>query len=220
MERITNSIAEKIGSELKLDKERIEVIAYGTFALMHILLSIGLVILFGAIFGITVEALIISFTTSIYRKYSGGAHAITPGLCAAIGTIVCVGQAFLIVYVITPIMNLKWSVLLGLLIFIYAYYLVYKLVPVDSAAKPIKKLEKRERMKKGSIVVLAVYFAITVFSSALYIYFQKKIFLSYSLCIYGGTIWQSFTLTKSGHKLFNKIGSFYNQILNFGRREI
>lgn len=218
MERITSRIAEKVALELELDKDRKEVIAYGTFALIHMLFSIMLVALFGVVFGTAVEALIISFTASILRKYSGGVHAGTPGLCAIIGTVVCVGQGMIISYLLASVINFNWTMLLGAFTFTYSYYLVYKLAPVDSPAKPIKRQEKKERMRKGSIILLTVYLAIVIFGIGLYLYTKDKQFLVFSLCIYGGIAWQSFTLTKVGHKLFSIIDSFYNQILNLIRR--
>ena len=61
--------------------------------------------------------------------------------------------------------NLKLIIILGVVIFIWSYYIIYKLAPVDSASKPIVKEEKRKRMKKGSIILLSVYLIITVFLS-------------------------------------------------------
>ena len=33
------------------------------------------------------------------------------------------------------------------------------------------------------------------------------------MCIYGGTVWQAFTLTSGGHLIMQKIDAFLNQIL-------
>ena len=167
--KLTDNIAEKVGSELDLDNDRKEVIAYGTFALLHTMLSIVLVIIFGLLFGVLTEALIVSFTISILRKYSGGAHASSPGTCAIIGTVVSIGQALLISSVMTSLINLKLFILLGLLIFVWSYYIIFKLAPVDSVAKPIKTQKKRERMKKGSILILDAYLVIIVLNIIMYL---------------------------------------------------
>ena len=78
MEKLSNNIANKVALELSLDDDNREVIAYGTFALIQMLFSIILVFLFGLLFHVAFEALIISFTGSILRKYSGGVHASSP----------------------------------------------------------------------------------------------------------------------------------------------
>lgn len=218
MERLANRFAARTASELKLDNDRRDVIAYGTFALLHMLLSIMLVIVFGALFGVAVEALIVSFTTSILRKYSGGAHAISPWLCAAEGTIICVGQALLISRAIIPALNPAWIMVLGVITFGWSYYIVYRLAPVDSPAKPIKREEKRRRMRKGSIIILSVYLVIAAINAALFFNTGQQSYNTYILCIYGGIVWQAFTLTRSGHKVAGIIDTFSNHILKYVRR--
>jgi accessory gene regulator B len=220
MEKLTNNIAENISLELKLDNDNKEIIAYGAFALLHMALSIVLVVIFGWMFSVLIEALIVSFTGSILRKYSGGVHASSPGICAATGTIIAVGLASLICFIIAPLINLKLIIFLGLPVFVWSYYIMHKLAPVDSAAKPIKTQKKRERMKKGSILILVAYLVIVVLNVIMYLLIQEKKFLIFSLCIYGGTAWQAFTLTRSGHLSFSKIDAFINQILTFIRRII
>ena len=210
MEKLADNIANKVVLELSLDEDNREVIAYGTFALMQMFLSIILVFLFGVLFHVAFEALIISFTASILRKYSGGVHASSPGICTFIGTIVCVGEALLISLLMTSVVSLKLIIILGALIFIWSYYIIYKLAPVDSVSKPIVKEEKRKRMKKGSIIFLSVYLIIAVILIMLYISCGERKFLFYALCLYSGILWQAFTLTVPGHLLIGKVDTFLN----------
>lgn len=212
MEKLSNNIANKIASELSLDDDNKEVIAYGTFALMQMIFSIIFVFLVGLLFHVAFEALIISFTAAILRKYSGGVHASSPVICNFIGIITCVGQAVLISLSISSVTNLELIIILGVVIFMWSYYIIYKLAPIDSASKPIVKEEKRNRMKKGSIIVLSVYLIITVFFILLYISSGEKKLLFYALCLYSGILWQAFTLTTSGHLLIGKVDTFLNHI--------
>ena len=214
MEKLSNSIANKVSSELSLDEDNRQVIAYGSFALMQMFLSIILVFLFGLLFHVAFEALIISFTGSILRKYSGGVHASSPAVCNFVGIIVCVGQAVLISLLESPVVNFKLVIILGVVIFIWSYYIIYKLAPVDSIAKPIVKEEKRKRMKKGSIILLSVYLIITVFFILFYINSGERNFFTYVLCIYSGILWQAFTLTDLGHLLIGKVDLFLNHKIN------
>ena len=139
MEILSHKVACKVVKELELDKEREEIIAYGTFGLIQTIFSIMLVVIFGAIFNVMVEALIISFTGSILNC-SGGAHANSPRSCAIIGTFICVFLAMMLRTIPQP--SLIYVVIIGLVVFIWSCYMVYKLVPVDSLAKPIKKKKK------------------------------------------------------------------------------
>lgn len=210
MERLANNIASRVAAELKLDKDNSEVVAYGAFAILQMLLSICLVIIFGLLFHVVYEALIISFTISILRKYSGGVHASSPAICNIIGTIVCVGLAIIISLLIGQVVNLNLVIILGVVIFIWSYYIIYKLAPVDSASKPIIKKEKRKRMKKGSIIVLSVYLFIAIFFITIYISMGRRNFLFYNLCLYSGIVWQATTLTAPSHLLIGKIDIFLN----------
>ncbi|MBW9171428.1 accessory gene regulator B family protein [Clostridium estertheticum] len=213
MEKLSNNIANKVALELSLDEDNREVISYGAFALMQTFFSIILVFIFGFLFHVAFEAIIISFTAAILRKYSGGVHASSPGNCNFIGTIVSVGQAVLISLLISGVVNLKSTIILGVFIFTWSYYTIYKLAPVDSASKPIVKQEKRNRMKKGSIILLSVYLAITVFLILLYVSSGEKKLLIYVLCLHLGILWQVFTLTTSGHLLVGKVDHFLNHII-------
>lgn len=218
MEKIANNIANKVALELNLDNERKEVIAYGTFALLQIIISIFLVSVLGWIFHVAFEALIVSFTTAILRKYSGGVHASSPNVCTFIGVVVCIGQAVLFKLLVSLYSNLNLILILGVIVFTFSYYLIYKLAPVDSVKKPIRKEEKRQRMKKCSILVLNLYVIIVAFLIFIYLETSWITLLNYSLCLYGGLIWQVFTLTNLGHFLVGKIDNFLNYNLEFFRR--
>lgn len=213
MESLTKNIASKIAQELNLNNDNKEVIAYGMFALIHMILSIGLVVIFGAIFDVLKEALIICFTGSALRKYSGGAHASSPSNCAIIGTVISVGQAMILLILFKYINSVIAIAVLGAMVFILSYYLLCKLAPVDSLSKPIRTENKKNKMRKGSIFILVAYIVIILVNFAFYVYTGKSNFLVFSLCIYGGTLWQCFTLTKAGHNIMNKIDSFLNKIL-------
>ena len=210
MERLANNIASKVASELNLDKDSREVVVYGTFAILQSIISITLVIIFGLLFHVVTLALIISFSASILRKYSGGVHASSPERCLLIGVIVCVGQAILISRLVSSVVSLNLIIMLGIIIFIGSYYMIYRLAPVDSASKPIVKEEKRKRMKKRAIIILSVYLLIAISFIILYISTSGIKFLFYSLCLYSGIVWQVFTISAKGHLLVGKIDNFLN----------
>lgn len=211
MEKLCAKISNNIASELNLDNDKREIIAYGTFALLQMIVSIFVTIIFGYIFNVLIEALIVSFIISILRKYSGGIHASSPGICTLLGTIVCISEAR-IACILGPLISLKFNLVLGLITFSLSYYVVYKLAPVDSLAKPIKKEQKRKRMKKGSIIVLSAYGLIAIINAIIYLYSINVRFLIFSICIYEGILWQVFTLTYIGHVILGKIDTFLNHI--------
>ena len=205
IEKMCKNLTDKIADELSLDIQRRAVVNYGLFAIIQTVLSILITILLGALFGVLIPALILSLSSVILRKYSGGAHAKTPESCALIGVFISVGGALIL-------SSIKWkaiSVLLGGIgVFVFAFYWVYQLAPVDSPAKPIKNIEKQQLLKKKSILVVSVYLVIvSVLIGSSFISHHDELLL-FTVCLYSGILWQIFTLTKKGHLLIDKIDIF------------
>ena len=71
-EMLSKKIAFKIANELNLDNDNKEVISYGIFAIVQMVYNILLVILFGAIFNVVIEALIVSFIISYFKEIIRG----------------------------------------------------------------------------------------------------------------------------------------------------
>lgn len=206
IENLCTKISDDIAKELNLDNDKKSIIHYGIFSFIQMGFSILIVMIVGAIFNVFIEALIISFTTSILRKSSGGVHASSPIKCVIVGTISSVGMGLISKYLNATIYI---NILIGIITFISSYYILYKLAPVDSISKPIKNIEKRKRLKKNSMRILSIYliFVILIF---LYFYFLKNSnVLIFSLCIYMGILWQVFSLTKTGHLLLGKLDKLF-----------
>lgn len=208
---LSKKIAENISLELNFDADKEEVIAYGIFGLLQIILSIGMVAILGFIFGVMKEAIIISIVMAIIRKSSGGVHATSPLRCMIIGTVICVGISKLIL-VSNPTLNI--SVIINSLIFIIAYYFIYKVAPVDTPNKPIKKAEKRARLKRISLINVTVFLSIVILFICSYSYYGHYKFIIYSNCIGLGVLLQTITLTKLGHQLFSNIDVILSKLIN------
>ena len=197
VEKLCKRLSSFISKELDLEKDKEAVVNYGIFSLIQIFMSIGLVIVFGLIFGVLIEALIASFTGSLLRKSSGGVHADSPGKCTAIGTVMCVGIGLISKKID---ISISLMILIEICIFIWSYIII----PIDSLAKPIKKEEKRMKLKKASIVILTIYLIIITLNTILFHLSGEEKYIVYSLCMCFSIIWQVFSLTKSAHYLFGK----------------
>lgn len=206
MENMCKDISGFIAEELGLNEEKKSVINYGLFAIIQILFSILLVIILGIIFNVLIEGLIILFTISCLRQSSGGVHASSPGICTFIGTVLSVGMGLVIK---NSHITLIPVLIIGCVIFIWSYYILYKLAPVDSIAKPIRKLETRKRLKKSSILILTVYLVIAIVNIIGYYVTENSNLLVYLGCIYIGLLWQIFSLTKSGHVVLGKLDALF-----------
>lgn len=205
--RLSQNIAERISQELNFESDKKEVIEYGIFAILQIILSIISVLIIGAFLNVMLESFITTITIALLRKYSGGAHASSPTRCTFIGTIISVA----IPLMLKNVNDLNVVGIIVFLSFILSYYLVYKLAPVDSIFKPIKKEEKIKRLKKGSIIIVSIYLCLVLGNLIIYISTSYDKFIKYSLCICGGMMWQVISLTKLGHKLIYIIETFINK---------
>ena len=210
IQAICEAITNRIEKELTLEIQQIEVIRYGLFAIIQTSISILASILFGLLFGVLIPALIISFVAVLLRKYSGGAHSQTPEGCAVIGTVISVGGAY-------SLSCMRWNIQillsLGSFLFLISIIIVYRLAPVDSKAKPIRKAEKKQKLKKRSIFILSSYLLIVVVMLYLDNNTEYEDLLLYIACILGGIGWQVFTLTSWGHLTIAKVDLLFNKLL-------
>jgi len=211
LERISQKFAAKIGTSLELDDQRIEVLAYGAFNLLHALWSTFLVVLFGLIFKCLAEILIISTTAAVLRKYSGGAHATTPSRCAAIGVIVF-GMLSLAIKIPILYSSPVAVAVCQIAVFSFAFYIMYKHCPVDSPNKPIKSEKKRRRFRRISFCLLGILVTAVTVLWGVYVYIRSVYILRIALCLAAGTAWQSFTLTFPGHIVMKNIDAILGKV--------
>lgn len=204
IEKLSNDIAFKISSILKLNRNQKEIIAYGAFNFFQTIWCILLVLIFGIIFNVTFKAIVISFTISILRKYSGGAHSSSPNRCALIGAIVSVGLA-LFISCINSWINFQVVITIGIITFVVTYYTIYRYAPVDSPSKPIVKEVTKQKMKKKSIFIFNILVTIVIAFLVNYLIFGFKFLLPIITCVYVGVLWQVLTLTPKGYLVLLKI---------------
>lgn len=199
---LCDKIAERVKNETGGTNENKEIIAYGLFAILQIFFTIILTFFIGYVFGVELEALIVTISIVILRRSSGGAHANTPNKCVLISVIIGIflGKTCVLL-TSTP------KIAAGISIAIYLTSLIacIKYAPQDNQNKKIKSKEKRNRLKRNSIATVVLYF---IFSVILQIisYKSKDLNLnSYIYSIFMGTAWQSFSITPYGINVLKKI---------------
>ena len=208
IEKASNKIGCTLAVNLNLDEDNKEVLVYGAFCLLQTILCFSSIILFGYIFNVLIEALLVSISASILRKYSGGVHSASPNRCLIISILISVGFSLIVV----SATNYLTSSILILLVFIgilYSYYFVYKYAPVDSEAKPINNINKRKKLKLKSLKCLSIMTILIALLILAYILKLNRNLLIYCECIAVGITWQSFTLTKIGHNFLTNIDNIF-----------
>lgn len=207
MEKLARKLAADVSLALGYDAEKEAVVAYGLIAIIQITITTLLILIFGILIGAPVEAMILCFSVSIFRKYSGGAHARTAEICTCFSVFYCVAMAVVSKKLLAGICP---PVLLGpavILVYLCAFLIVGRVAPVDSPNKPIRTEKKRKRMRKYSFVILSAYLTVSI----VFLIFsgRSEILRSWAISLLLGVAWQTFTLTYSGSQFIAKMNGIF-----------
>lgn len=203
-EKLAVSLGKKARILLNVDKNKEQIIVYGAINLLQIIFSILWVSIAGLILGVFYEALIFSTAASILRKYSGGVHASSPNLCIIFGTILA-SIGGLIVNKLLYKFSLTVTLTISILFITASFIIVILRAPVDSIKKPITNPNMKKKFKKNSIITLIIFSIVIAILSTLYEITLKLYYLKIIHSIILGVLWQSFTLTKMGITVFEKV---------------
>lgn len=204
IEKTSKAIASRISKSLSMDSDREEVIAYGAFILFQTCLSILAIAIFGAMFKVLFEVLLISFSAATLRKFSGGVHASTPLSCALLGMLIF-GVLALLVKNIFIYIDFKYLIVLVILAYFYVFFIMIKYSPVGSVNKPLKNEANRTRLKRQSVKCVTCLLFICIVLIAIYIKTNFSYLISIVVCITAGIVWQSITLVSLGHLIIEKL---------------
>ncbi len=208
IEKASNKIGCTLAVNLNLDEDNKEVLIYGAFCLLQTILCLSSIIIFGYIFNVLLESLLVAISASTLRKYSGGVHSASPNRCLIISILISVGFSLIIIST-TKYLTSSFCILLVFIGIVYSYYFLYKYAPVDSAAKPINNINKRKELKFKSLICLSIMTILIILLILAYIFKLNINILIYCECIAVGVTWQSFTLTNLGHNFLTKIDNIF-----------
>lgn len=218
---ITEKIAIIIGKKariiLNVDEDNEKIIIYGAISLLQILWAILWTLAISMVFSVVYEAMIFTIVVSALKKYSGGAHASSPGRCVFIGVTIAT-MVGVIIKILLCKQNIITVAVLGIVCTSIGFFIVMKYAPVDSANKPIASAKMRQKLKRNSEIILFLYTILLIIMLLLFRISSELYFIKAYECISLGVLWQSITLTNSGIKILNKIDFVLHKvsfILNF-----
>lgn len=206
IENIGASIGKKTRCILDFDDETEEVVIYGAINLIQTSLSFLLTMVIGFIFDVFYESLLFTVIVCILKKYSGGAHASSPGRCLFIGSTISVSFSLLISKVLYR-QNIWGITVVGIVCIIIAIYIIIKKAPVDSKNKPITSNTMRQRLKRDSIATILICSSVMVIVLFIFKMSSSIIYIKIFQCISFAVLWQSLTLTKFTIKFLHKVDS-------------
>lgn len=213
VEKISNKIAKRIAGNIQLSKEKEEVIAYGAFNLLHTLLATVMLILFGVLFEVLIEIMVISITAALLRRFSGGAHASSPGRCSAI-TLISFGLLSLVIKYIQPVP--VFIIVYQLITLPFIIYSLYKKCPLDSPNKPIKDKEQKNKLRIRTFVFTTFLAIVMIILWFLFIKYGNMKILIFIIAIHTGILWQSFLLTYPGQSIITGLDCYLKKLFKGG----
>lgn len=203
IEKIAMIIGDKTKENLNLDSDQVEIIVYGAINILQTINSIFWVIAFGFLTGTLFESLMFSISAGVLRKYSGGGHASSPMRCAIIGAVTS-AIAGLFIDKVVGLINIRFNLIIVMVLIACSIIIIIKKAPVDSVEKPIDSKELKKSFKIKSILLVCIYFLISMIAIILIIENKCTIFyLKMVESLIVGMMWQCITLTKSGIFIIN-----------------
>lgn len=197
VERVSLNLAKGLGSRLDKNEEEIAVLNYGLFFILQTFTAIVLTFIMGLVFNVVIEIMLISITSSLLKRYSGGVHSSTSNRCILSGLILSIILS-LICKQITGSITYSNLIIFVLVSFILSGVVMYKKCPVPSKNKPLKKESTRKKLRKKAFNLITFYFALSIGLLIVYkvtnIYFIEVIIVS----IIFGILLQIFSISKLG----------------------
>lgn len=205
MGKVTDRITDVFKEELDLGDNDTDVLRYSLAVYSTTVIGYAAIILAAWPFGVVGLALISVVTASLFRIFSGGAHASVSRNCILGGAVI-----FTLLGILAKHLDASFSVLLLTTISaaIFAGMSVYKYAPADTPGKPITTKQQKSKLRRYSFIYLACWFMVAVLSFAGIFNIKGEYLFASAL----GILWQGFSLTPSGYCVVGVIDKLWKKI--------
>ncbi|WP_071119612.1 accessory gene regulator ArgB-like protein [Romboutsia timonensis] len=213
IEKIALNLSTRLGNKLDKGEEEKAILNYGLFIIMHTFIGIIITLLVGLITGMLIEILLITITSALFKRYTGGVHASTPEICLIIGVILSLILSILCRFIVINI-DINKIVFAGMIIIAFSYYMIYYNCPVSSKNKPLKNEKTRKKLKKKAFILLNIYTILLIMLYIIYYILKISIVKSIITSFILGIFFQMSSLTNIGSKTINlldKVFAFLNK---------
>ena len=213
IEKIALNLSTRLGNKLDKGEEEKAILNYGLFIIMHTFIGIIITLLVGLITGMLIEILLITITSALFKRYTGGVHASTPEICLIIGVILSLILSILCRFIVINI-DINKIVFAGMIIIAFSYYMIYYNCPVSSKNKPLKTEKTRKKFKKKAFILLNIYTILLIMLYIIYYILKISIVKSIITSFILGIFFQMSSLTNIGSKTINlldKVFAFLNK---------
>jgi accessory gene regulator B len=210
MEKLAKSIAAAIGRHLEKSEEDVAVIAYGLIGILQLLAILVISLTIGLCFGFWAEVLTIFFSVGFLRRLTGGAHSRGLYNCLVYSVFFVCSFAAVCVFWLTRVSFYRYILPTHILIYLFGYVMIARKAPVAPPNKPCRTEEKRRRLRRGSFIVLTVFFILDTALLFFGVYLHRRLYtVGLSLAI--SVLWQIFMMTKAGHAMIYLVDGVFLQ---------
>lgn len=208
IEKIALNLSTRLGNKLDKGEEEKAILNYGLFIIMHTFIGIIITLLVGLITGMLIEILLITITSALFKRYTGGVHASTPEICLIIGVILSLILSILCRFIVINI-DINKIVFAGMIIIAFSYYMIYYNCPVSSKNKPLKNEKTRKKLKKKAFILLNIYTILLIMLYIIYYILKISIVKSIITSFILGIFFQMSSLTNIGSKTINLLDKVF-----------
>lgn len=209
IEKISLNLSENLGDKLNKNKEEKAILNYGLFVVIHTLMGIILTALIGIVTGMIIEIIMISITSSWFKRYTGGVHATTPERCLFVSSILSLTLSLFCKYIIFNI-NINYIFTIGLFSIMIFYYIINEKCPVPSKNKPLKRENTRRKLRKKAFALLNGYSILLITLHIIYSFTSIDIIKTIIISCILGIILQMIVLTEKGGNFIIMLDSSLN----------
>jgi accessory gene regulator B len=198
---LTRPAAAYLRKRLNLTPEEEELALYGLQTIVYPTTGLLTILLAGWLLGCFRTTLTAALTAVSLRLLSGGAHAKSPLTCNLLGMVIApaLGKT---AAAAAPLFSPPGLALVVAAGFFPALVLVWRLAPVDSPAKPVTSLDQRRKLRRLSIL------ALLLITAGQFFFLLQGRALDLVLAASLGLWWQTFTLTRAGHRFATLLDNF------------
>ena len=213
IEKIALNLSTRLGNKLDKGEEEKAILNYGLFIIMHTFIGIIITLLVGLITGMLIEILLITITSALFKRYTGGVHASTPEICLIIGVILSLILSIICRFISINI-DINPIALIGIIIIGFSYYMIYYKCPVPSKNKPLKNEKTRNKLKKKALTLLNIYIILFIVLYIIYYILKLSIIKSIIVSFMLGLFLQIVVLTSIGTKFINLLDKVFAFLIN------
>jgi len=156
--KIAKQLVAALYSKSVIKDDEVELYTYGLFILLSHLMYFLISLAIGIAFQIIIESILFFVVFFMIRNYAGGIHASSEVLCFISTTF-----SIVICELLIRLLSVYYSIITIIILLCFALIIIVLLSPVDSANKPLTKIEKQINRKKTYCILISIVLAIITF---------------------------------------------------------